>query len=80
MVVVLVSCLLNAVQAVQPIKAQGSDFVNSASGARFQIIGVAYQPGGSSGFNPGDDPLSDKGVCLRDATLMQRLGVRSRNA
>lgn len=39
-------------------------------------MGVAYQPGGSSGYNPasGVDPLSDGNVCLRDAALMQRLG------
>jgi hypothetical protein len=35
----------------------------------------SYQPGGSSGFNPGSDPLSDPPSCLRDATLMQKLGV-----
>jgi 1,3-beta-glucanosyltransferase GAS3 len=90
--------------AVTPLKVQGSEFVNSVSGDRFQIIGVAYvsirpispvergasvypwsqaslitlrsyQPGGSSGFNPGSDPLSDPPSCLRDATLMQKLGV-----
>lgn len=40
---------------------------------------MAYQPGGSSGFDPGSgiDPLSDASVCLRDATLMQRLGVNA---
>lgn len=39
----------------------------------------SYQPGGSSGFNPGSgvDPLSDADVCLRDAVLMQRLGVNT---
>ena len=36
-----------------------------------------YQPGGSSGFNPGSgiDPLSNGTACVRDAALMQRLGV-----
>lgn len=28
--------------AVSPLKAQGSEFVNSVNGDRFQIIGVAY--------------------------------------
>lgn len=39
----------------------------------------SYQPGGSSGYNPGSgvDPLSDAGVCLRDAILMQRLGINT---
>jgi hypothetical protein len=43
------------------------------------MLGVAYQPGGQSGYNPGSgiDPLSDASVCLRDAALMQRLGVNS---
>lgn len=39
----------------------------------------SYQPGGSSGYKPdsGKDPLSNAGDCLRDAILLQRLGVRS---
>lgn len=38
-----------------------------------------YQPGGSSGFDPtsGKDPLSDGGICLRDAILMQKLGINT---
>ncbi|CAD6447489.1 008dd07a-8d31-415c-b354-d115c11ff4c0 [Sclerotinia trifoliorum] len=65
--------------AVQTIEIQGSDFVNSATGNKFQLLGVAYQPGGSSGYNPGSgvDPLSDGAVCLRDAALMQQLGVNA---
>ena len=82
---------------MQPIKVQGSDFVNSAN-ERFEIIGVAYetfsgvtdqtanetpprryQPGGSAGFNPGSgiDPLSNGTNCLRDAAVMQKLGVNT---
>lgn len=38
---------------------------------------IRYQPGGSSAFGNGVDPLSDGSVCLRDATLMQRLGVNT---
>jgi len=65
--------------AVSPLVVKGSDFVNSVDDTRFQIIGVAYQPGGSSGFDPasGIDALSDGKVCLRDAVLMQRLGVNA---
>lgn len=39
----------------------------------------SYQPGGAAGFDPGSgiDPLSDADVCLRDAILMQRLGVNT---
>ncbi|KIX92876.1 uncharacterized protein Z520_11352 [Fonsecaea multimorphosa CBS 102226] len=75
----LVALFASYVLAVSPLVVQGSDFVNSVDGTRFQIIGVAYQPGGSSGFNPGSglDPLSDADICLRDAVLMQRLGVNT---
>ncbi|KIW63970.1 hypothetical protein PV04_08930 [Phialophora macrospora] len=75
----LVALFASYAFAVSPLIVQGSDFVNSVDGTRFQIIGVAYQPGGSSGFNPGSgiDPLSDADVCLRDAVLMQRLGVNA---
>jgi len=55
---------------------EGTDFINSATGNRLQIIGVAYQPGGSSGYDPrnGIDPLSNGAESLRDAAMMQRLG------
>lgn len=36
-----------------------------------------YQPGGSAGFNRGSDPLSNGTICLRDAALMQQLGVNT---
>lgn len=36
-----------------------------------------YQPGGSSGFQHGSDPLSNGTNCLRDAALMQSLGVNA---
>lgn len=54
-------------------------FINPKTGNRFQIIGVAYQPGGSAGYKPheGFDPLSRKEHCLRDAALMQVLGVNT---
>jgi len=75
----LVALFTSYAFAVSPLVVKGSDFVNSVDGTRFQIIGVAYQPGGSSGFDPasGLDPLSDASVCLRDAVLMQRLGVNA---
>ncbi|KAG9248684.1 1,3-beta-glucanosyltransferase Gel2 [Calycina marina] len=63
--------------AVPSLEVQGSDFVNPKDGTRFQIVGVAYQPGGSSDYNPGNDPLSNGTTCLRDAALMQRLGVNA---
>lgn len=36
-----------------------------------------YQPGGSSGFDGTADPLSDADTCLRDAIIMQQLGVNT---
>ncbi|WEW56971.1 Glycolipid anchored surface protein 4 precursor [Emydomyces testavorans] len=71
--------LLSTVSAVTPIEVQGAQLVNSKTKDRFQIIGVDYQPGGSSGYKPqsGKDALSDADICLRDATLLQRLGVNT---
>ncbi|KIW12227.1 hypothetical protein PV08_09503 [Exophiala spinifera] len=79
MVLALVALFASSAFAVAPLVVKGADFVNSIDDTRFQIIGVAYQPGGSSGFDPasGVDPLSDASVCLRDAVLMQRLGVNA---
>lgn len=67
-----------AVAAVKPLTIEGSDFVDT-DGNKFQIVGMAYQPGGSAGYNPktGIDPLSHKDACLRDAALMQVLGVNA---
>lgn len=61
------------------MKVQGSNFINNVTNNRLQIIGVAYQPGGSAGFMPGSgiDPLSNGTLCLRDAALMQSLGVNT---
>jgi hypothetical protein len=75
----VLSLFLATTLAVQTVVIKGSDFVNSVTGDRLQLLGVAYQPGGSSGYNPasGVDPLSDGSVCLRDAALMQRLGVNA---
>ncbi|GAB7346276.1 hypothetical protein MBLNU457_5001t1 [Dothideomycetes sp. NU457] len=64
--------------AVSPIQMRGSDFVDTGSGDRFYIIGIDYQPGGSSGFGTtNSDPLSNGTLCLRDAALMQELGVNT---
>lgn len=65
--------------AVTPLIVKGSDFVNSVTGARFQIVGAAYQPGGESAYKPESkvDPLSDGERCLRDAALLQRIGVNT---
>ncbi|KAK4214494.1 Glucanosyltransferase-domain-containing protein [Rhypophila decipiens] len=65
--------------AVQPLEVKDNYFINPKTGNRFQIIGVAYQPGGSAGYKPqeGFDPLSRPEHCLRDAALMQVLGVNT---
>ncbi|KAJ5159413.1 1-3-beta-glucanosyltransferase gel2 [Penicillium canariense] len=72
-----ICALASSAAAVTPLKVQGKDFVNTKTGARFQILGVDYQPGGSSGFSKTQDPLSDGDICLRDAALMQRLGINT---
>ncbi|KAK4115471.1 glycoside hydrolase family 72 protein [Canariomyces notabilis] len=65
--------------AVQPLEVQGAYFVNPKTGNRFQVVGVAYQPGGSAGYNEEKkvDPLSNPDICLRDAALLQILGVNA---
>ncbi|KUI52907.1 1,3-beta-glucanosyltransferase gel2 [Cytospora mali] len=63
--------------AVEYISISGSNFINNSTGNRFDIIGVTYQPGGSAGFTNKADPLSDPSACLRDAILMQQLGVNT---
>lgn len=65
--------------AVPTVSVKGNYFVNNSTGNRFQIVGVAYQPGGSAGYNPnsGQDALTRKDDCLRDAALMQMLGVNA---
>ncbi|KOS22633.1 hypothetical protein ESCO_002211 [Escovopsis weberi] len=74
----LVALAATAVSAVKPLKLQGTDFVDQ-HGNKFQIVGAAYQPGGSSGYDPekGKDPLSDPETCMRDAALMQILGMNT---
>ncbi|CAN8104416.1 unnamed protein product [Discula destructiva] len=77
-----VVCLLGAaslVAAVPAIDVRGNYFVNNATGDRYQIVGVAYQPGGSSAYTAAgtEDPLSSKDSCLRDAALMQLLGINA---
>ncbi|CAJ2511365.1 Uu.00g069900.m01.CDS01 [Anthostomella pinea] len=65
--------------AVTTLEVKGRQFVNSKTGDAFQIVGAAYQIGGSSGYDPshGKDPLSDGDICRRDAALMQTLGVNT---
>ncbi|KFY61413.1 hypothetical protein V496_05014 [Pseudogymnoascus sp. VKM F-4515 (FW-2607)] len=77
--VALLALCAQVATAVTPLIVKGTDFVNSVSGQRFQVIGAAYQPGGESGYKPesGEDALSDADKCLRDAALLQRIGVNT---
>ncbi|ORY56979.1 beta-glucanosyltransferase gel2 [Pseudomassariella vexata] len=65
--------------AVTSLEVQGSQFINPTTQTAFQIVGMAYQIGGSAGYDPSNnkDPLSDGEVCKRDAALMQVLGVNA---
>ncbi|KAK6203919.1 Glycolipid anchored surface protein 4 precursor [Pestalotiopsis sp. IQ-011] len=64
--------------AVPSLTVDGNRFVTEG-GDEFQVVGMAYQIGGSSGYDPshGKDPLSDAEVCKRDAALLQVLGVNT---
>ncbi|KAK7207924.1 Glucanosyltransferase-domain-containing protein [Myxozyma melibiosi] len=55
----------------------GRYFVDSDSGEAFFLKGVDYQPGGSSSFEDGSDPLSDVESCTRDIVLFQELGINT---
>ncbi|KAH8897886.1 hypothetical protein GQ53DRAFT_760076 [Thozetella sp. PMI_491] len=74
---VAAASLASLASAVQYVSPNGANFVVNATGDRFDIIGVTYQPGGSSGFSATADPLSDATACLRDAILMQQLGINT---
>lgn len=75
----LLPLLADTVYALNSVKVSGQDFVDSKTNDRFVIIGVDYQPGGQGAYGPTNtaDPLSNATICLRDAALMQRLGVNT---
>lgn len=75
----LVALGATAVAAVQSLEVSGNQFINPKTGNVFQIVGMAYQPGGAAAYDPQHekDPLSNKEICLRDAALMQTLGVNT---
>lgn len=76
---ILSLAIASLTHALNPIEVLRQDLVDTGTGARFEIIGVDYQPGGEAGFDPssGEDPLSNGTTCLRDAALMQRLGINT---
>ncbi|KAF2473778.1 uncharacterized protein BDR25DRAFT_256639 [Lindgomyces ingoldianus] len=75
----LVAALAAIARAVHPVEVRGQDFVDTVTNKRLMIIGVDYQPGGQAGYKPDSkqDALSNGTVCLRDAALLQRLGVNT---
>jgi hypothetical protein len=64
---------------VHPVEVRGQDFVDTVTNSRLMIIGVDYQPGGQGAYKPnnGEDALTNADICLRDAVLMQKLGVNT---
>ncbi|EOD48262.1 Glycolipid anchored surface protein GAS1 [Neofusicoccum parvum] len=75
----LASLVASTAVAVNPIEINGQDFVDTKTNKRFYVIGVDYQPGGQAGYDEGSgkDPLTDADACLRDAAIMQQLGVNT---
>ncbi|TKX25457.1 hypothetical protein C1H76_2105 [Elsinoe australis] len=74
----LLATTTSVLAALPPIQVRGSNFVDSSTGERFAVLGVDYQPGGQGAYGTGKgDPLSDPDACLRDAVIMQRLGVNT---
>ncbi|KAK3955512.1 Glucanosyltransferase-domain-containing protein [Pseudoneurospora amorphoporcata] len=64
--------------AVKPLSVKNQFFVDPSDNI-FQIVGVAYQPGGSAAYDAahGKDPLSNGDICRRDAAILQILGVNT---
>ncbi|CAI5759646.1 unnamed protein product [Candida verbasci] len=62
---------------VHPIVIHGHFFIDNVTKEPFYVKGIDYQPGGSSGFSPDKDPLSDPAQCARDIVLFQELGINT---
>ncbi|KAG5921858.1 hypothetical protein E4U53_003754 [Claviceps sorghi] len=74
----LVALSASLVAAVPTLEIEGSEIYNPKTGDRFEVVGIAYQPGGSAGFSKtSPDPLSQPEACKRDAALMQVIGVNA---
>ncbi|KAK4574647.1 Glycolipid anchored surface protein 4 precursor [Recurvomyces mirabilis] len=72
------AALASVVLAVNPVVVKEQEFIDSVTNQRFVIIGVDYQPGGEGAYGTGNgDPLSNGTLCLRDAALMQDLGINT---
>ncbi|KAK9449393.1 Glucanosyltransferase-domain-containing protein [Limtongia smithiae] len=66
-----------AVNAISTKEISGRYFVDSDTGEPFFLKGVDYQPGGSSTFEEGTDPLAETEACARDIYLFEQLGVNT---
>ncbi|KAK9463126.1 glycolipid-anchored surface protein [Lipomyces oligophaga] len=77
-VVMAVALLVSFADALLPISVKDNMFINY-DGTPFTIVGVDYQPGGSSDYSnsASSDVLSVADVCLRDAYALQQLGVNT---
>ncbi|KAF2754567.1 hypothetical protein EJ05DRAFT_145154 [Pseudovirgaria hyperparasitica] len=77
--VAVIAAALGVADAVRPVEVRQQEFVIASTGSRFMLLGVDYQPGGQAGYKPqeGSDALTDGDVCLRDAIVMQNLGVNT---
>lgn len=67
----------NILTEISPIEIKGKHFINSATGERFLLKGLAYQPGGSAEVTDDTDPLSNPEICARDIPVFQKLGVNT---
>lgn len=67
--------LATAVAASNPIVVKGQDFIDSVTDKRFMVLGVDYQEGGAGADFSQADPLTNATRCIRDAALMQNIGV-----
>ena len=74
--VLLLLAALAPALALPALTIQDAQFLDPSTGKRFMVIGQDYQPGGQAAAGTGaGDPLSNATTCLRDAALMQNLGV-----
>ncbi|CDK29774.1 unnamed protein product [Kuraishia capsulata CBS 1993] len=76
--------LLSSANALIPLEIKGNRFIKPAVDAKeagevFFIMGVDYQPGGSSDYSSSSnsDVLSDADACYRDAYVLQELGANT---
>lgn len=80
----LTATLFAVTTALVPIQIKGNKFIRPGTDSSqldtvFVIVGVDYQPNGSSGYSPdsGVDALTDEQACLRDAYVFQQLGINT---